>query len=162
MRRQAFVLLIAVLLFSSLALAQKKAAGKAVSSGAPDKVLMQKINDAWGTMDPDNAAKYYDKSASDVFYDVAPLKYSGWAEYVAGAKQLLETLKSIKFVVNDDAVVHRASTLAWGTATVKTTMTDKSDKTTNLDCRWTVVWEKKGADWLIVHEHFSVPMEMPK
>jgi ketosteroid isomerase-like protein len=39
---------------------------------------------------------------------------------------------------------------------------DKADKTTNLDRRWTTVWEKKGPNWLIVHEHFSAPTEPPK
>ena len=30
-----------------------------------------------------------------------------------------------------------------------------------LDGRWTVVWEKRGKDWLIVHDHFSAPLPPP-
>lgn len=161
MRHKALVLLFTSLLFSSFALAQGKPAEKA-SAGVPDKAFMEKISEAWSTMNLDNIAKYYDPAPSLAFYDIAPLKYTGWAQYAAGSKQEFAGLKSIKFIVNDDAAVHHAGNLAWGTATVKTTMTDKAGKVTKLDCRWTVVWEKKGASWVIVHEHFSAPMEARK
>ena len=156
MRIKAFVLCFTCLLFSSLALAQGK------PSGVPDKAYMQKILDAWASMNTETVAKYYDHAPSDVFYDVAPVKYNGWAEYAAGVKQLSGTLNSIKFTANDDAAVHRAGNLIWGTVTVKTVMTDKAGKTTNLDCRWTIVWEKRGANWVIVHDHFSAPLPEPK
>lgn len=167
MRNRALVLFVTCLLFSSLALAQgksaeKKAAGKPAAAGVPDKALMQKVLAAWENINIDEVSKYYDQAPSDVFYDVAPVKYQGWSQYAAGVKELAATIKSIQFTLNDDAVVHHAGNLAWGTATVATAMTDKSDKTTNLSCRWTVVWEKKGANWLIVHDHFSAPMEAPK
>ncbi len=170
MRYKALALVVICLLCSSIALtqaksAEKKAPAKAAAqaaAGMPDKALLQQILDAWGTLNPDNVAKYYDQAATDVFYDVAPVKYNGWAEYAAGFRQLAATLQALKFTLNDDATVHHAGNLAWGTATVRTAMTDKSGKTTNVDCRWTMVWQKKGADWVIVHDHFSAPMEAPK
>jgi ketosteroid isomerase-like protein len=169
MRTKVLVLL-TCLLFSALALAQGKAetkskpAGKAAAGNTtvPDKAVLQKLADSWSQLDTDALTRYYDQSASDVFYDVAPLKYDGFSQYVAGAKEMLSSLKSLKFSVNDDATVHRSGNLAWTTATVKMTTTDKADKSTNLDCRWTTVWEKKGPNWLIVHEHFSAPAEPPK
>ena len=161
MRHKALVLLFTSLLFCSYALTQAKPAGMA-AAGVPDKAFMQKICDVWSTMNLDNAAKYYDSSPALLFFDISPLKYTGWAQYAAGAKKELAGLKSIKFVVHDDAAVHHGGNFAFGTATVNTTMTDKAGKVTNLDCRWTVVWEKKGAKWLIVHEHFSAPMPPPK
>ena len=164
MRHKALVLLVISLLFSSLALAQAKPRGKtagakttAKATGAPSKAFMQQILDAWATMNPDNVARYYDQAPGDVFYDVAPVKYNGWQEYAAGFRQLAATLQSMKFTLNDDAAVHPAGAFAWGTA-----MTDKAGKTSNLDCRWTIVWQKKGANWVIVHDHFSVPIEAPK
>jgi ketosteroid isomerase-like protein len=30
-----------------------------------------------------------------------------------------------------------------------------------IDARWTSVWEKRGDTWLIVHEHFSMPLPEP-
>ncbi len=170
MRYKALALIAACLVFSSVALAQekpaeKKAPAKAAAkapAGVPDVALMKQIAEAWSSMDPENAAKYYDKTPSDVFFDAAPLKYTGWDEYLKGSKEFFSTLKSLKFTVNDDAAVHHAGNFAYGTATARMEMTDKSDKTQNFDTRWTLVWEKKGATWLVVHEHFSVPMEMPK
>lgn len=165
MVRKTLTLVVVSLLLASLGLAQSKSADKKASAAptnAPDKALMQKILDAWSTMDTNVVGQYYDKASSDVFYDVAPVKYDSWAQYVEGVQKLFGTLQSIKFATNDDATVHHAGNFAWGTSTVKTVMTDKSGKVTNLDCRWTVVWEKKGPHWLVVHDHFSAPMEAAK
>jgi len=30
-----------------------------------------------------------------------------------------------------------------------------------MDARWTTVWEKRGNNWLIVHDHFSAPLPEP-
>ena len=40
-------------------------------------------------------------------------------------------------------------------------MTKKSGAKDELDFRWTVIWDKEGTDWLIIHEHVSVPMGAP-
>jgi ketosteroid isomerase-like protein len=159
MLHKALCFVVMCLMFASQAVAQTKPAEKkSAPSGVPDKALIQEILNAWGTMDTSVVGKYYDHAPTNVFYDVSPLKFDGWAQYTVGVNQLFNTLKSINFSVNDDAAVHHAGNLAWGNSTVKTVMTDKTGKVTRLDCRWTIVWEKKGADWLIVHDHFSVPM----
>jgi ketosteroid isomerase-like protein len=159
--RKTLLFLFLCLLLSSFVLAQGKPA-KSTSTGIPDAALMQKLAAGWSSGNPDNVAMYYDKAADHAFYDIAPLKYTGWSQYSAGTKELFATLKSINFTVNDDAAVHRVGNFAYGTATAKTTMTDKAGKATTVDCRWTAIWEKKGANWLIVHEHFSTPMEPAK
>ncbi len=164
--RMKALLLASLFLLSLFALAQGKSEMKSMggkSAAAPDKAFMQKIFDAWTTLDTDKVAPYYDHAPNDVFYDIMPLKYTGWAEYAAGIKPFFETVTSAKGIVNDDAAVHTQGNWAWGDATVKFTYTEKTGKTTNLDCRWTVVWEKKGGNWVIVHDHFSapLPMEMP-
>ena len=168
MTRRIAVVVAACVLVSSFAFAQGKPAGKkegqpaATAAGMPDKALLQRVLDAWGTMNPDNVAKYYDQAATDVFYDLAPLKYVSFKEYTAGVKQMFATLSALKFTMNDDTVVHPTATLAWTTSTVKVTMTDKAGKVTNPECRWTTIWQKKGGNWVIVHDHFSTPMEPPK
>jgi uncharacterized protein (TIGR02246 family) len=169
MQRNALKLFLVCLLFSSLAVAQakpdeKKPAAKsaAAASGAPDKALLQKIAEGWNAMDVDAMGKYYDQAPDKVFYDTSPLKYVGWANYAAGAKEFFATQQSIKFTLNDDAVVHRVGNLAYSTATVTMAMTDKAGKTSNVNCRWTLVFEKEGGKWLIDHEHFSAPMETPE
>ncbi|MBV8051909.1 MAG: nuclear transport factor 2 family protein [Acidobacteriaceae bacterium] len=126
--------------------------------GTPDKALMQKIWDGWSTLDPANTAPFYAKGPH-VFFDIAPLKYNSWDEYEAGVKKELAGYNSAKFTVNDDAQIHPAGQIAWGTATIKFDMMEKSGKDDRGDMRWTVVWQKEGGKWLIVHEHVSVPMQ---
>lgn len=128
------------------------------ASNLPDKALMQQIMDAWATMDPAAAAKYYDQSSSDVFYDDAgDVKFVGWPAYEAGIRKALQSEQSAKWRVNDDAVVHRAGNYAWGTATVHTEYVFKNGSKQTMEERWTLIWMKKGGDWLVVHEHFSAP-----
>jgi ketosteroid isomerase-like protein len=61
--------------------------------------------------------------------------------------------------VNEDAELHSAGNYVWGTATVKEEMTHKNGKVDMGTFRWTVVFEKQGGKWLIVHEHVSVPAQ---
>ncbi len=158
----------AVVLVASFALAQGQPAAKktapkgvAVAAGAPDKAMLQTVLDAWASMNTDNVAKYYDQAPTDVFYDVAPVKYVSFKAYAEGAKQMFATtFSAVKFTLNDDATMH-AGTPVWTTATVKAAFTDKAGKATNLDCRWTAIWQKKAGNWVIVHDHFSAPLPPP-
>ena len=58
----------------------KKSAGP-----APDKAYLQKIWDGWSTLDPANVAKYY-ATGPHTYFDIAPLKYNSWDEYVKGVQ----------------------------------------------------------------------------
>ncbi len=147
-----------VLLLLTLALpvwAQTKVTKK-TGTHAPDKALMQEIWDGWSTRDPANVANFYAKGPH-VFFDIAPLKYNSWAEYEQGVKGVLAGFSTLKCTVNDDAQIHPHGKLVWGTATVHETDTKTDGSKGEGDFRWTVVWEKEGGQWLIVHEHVSVP-----
>lgn len=135
--------------------AKQMTAGKAV---APDKAHLQKIWDGWATLEPANVAQFY-ASGPHTFFDIAPLKYSSWDEYEKGVRQVLADFKSAKFTVNDDAELHPAQNYVWATATIKEEMTHKNGKVDTGNFRWTVVFEKKGEKWLIVHEHVSSPAQ---
>ena len=127
-------------------------------SGAPDKALMQKIWDGWATLDPANTAQFYAKGPH-VFFDIAPLKYNSWDEYQQGVKDVIAPYKTAAFTVNDDAQIHPAGQIVWGTATVKSDLVEKSGKHDPGTFRWTVLWQKQGGHWLIVHEHISAPLQ---
>lgn len=153
-QKYAVATLVVTLILSTLGLAQaKKEAG-----GAPDKAHLQKIWDAWSTLDPANPAPFY-AQGPHVFFDIAPLKYSSWDEYQKGVVAVLANFKSAKLTVNDDAEIHSAGSIVWATATVKEDATLTSGKREMGNFRWTVVFEKQGGKWLIVHEHISVPMQ---
>jgi ketosteroid isomerase-like protein len=143
---------------SALAGKQESSAKLSARSAADFKALMQRTLEAWDTLNPDNAAPFYAKDRGNVFYDAAPLKYTGWAAYSEGAKKVIASFASLKFTLADDVQVHTHGTLAWATATFHADFVTKGGVKQPLDGRWTVVWEKRGKDWLIVHEHVSAPL----
>ena len=122
------------------------------------KTLIQHYWEAWSTLNPDNAAPMYAKEADAVFFDIAPLKYNGWEEYKVGVKQIFASAASASFVPNDDLKVTRRGNIAWTSNTFRGTIHQKDGKTMELTGRHTAVWEKRGAHWIIVHEHVSAPL----
>jgi ketosteroid isomerase-like protein len=159
MKRLSIVLLcFLALTVSSVAQTPKATAKKSAAPAAPDKAYLQKIWDAWSTLDPANAAKFY-ASGPHTFFDIAPLKYGSWEEYDKGVKGVLSAYKSAKFTVNDDAAIHPHGDLVWATATVKNEMTTQAGKVEMGNFRWTVVFENQDGKWLTVHEHVSAPLQ---
>ena len=158
MKRNSFVLLICLALAATSLAATKKAGEKKTSAPMPDKAYLQKIWDGWSTLDPANVAQYY-APGPHVFFDIAPLKYGSWEEYQKTVTQVLADYKSGSLIVNDDAELHPAGNYVWGTATIKEEMTHKNGRIDMGTFRWTFVFEKLDGNWLIVHEHVSVPME---
>jgi ketosteroid isomerase-like protein len=124
---------------------------------APDVELMRSVWNAWSTLDPAQAAPYYAKDSGLVFYDLKPFEHRGWDAYQAGAREYLGNFKSGRFTPRDDAQVTVLGTHAIGQATVDIDVEQKDGKRVTADARWTVVWERRGNDWLIVHEHVSTP-----
>ena len=158
MRQMCARALTVLVIVTSLGFAQSKKAGAKPAAGAPDKAHLQKIWDAWSTLDPANAAQFY-ASGPHVFFDIAPLKYGSWDEYQKGVVNVLADFKTAKLTVNDDAEIHPVGSIVWATATVKEDATMKSGKREMGNFRWTVVFEKENGKWLIVHEHISVPAQ---
>jgi ketosteroid isomerase-like protein len=151
------VLCLLVITVSASAQIKKPAAQKS-SSAAPDKAYLQKIWDGWATLDPANTAKFY-ATGPNTFFDIAPLQYNSWEEYEKGVKGVIAGYNRAQFTVNDDATIHAHRDLVWATATVNHEMTTKAGKVESGNFRWTVVFEKKDGQWLIVHEHVSAPLE---
>jgi ketosteroid isomerase-like protein len=128
----------------------------------PDfKALFRKTAAAWQTLDPSKAAPLYAKDATLAFFDLAPLKYTGWGEYASGAAEMFSGFSSINITLNDDLQSQRRGNVAWGTTTGRIDVVNKDGSKLPLDVRWTLIWEKRGSDWLIVHEHASTPLAMP-
>jgi uncharacterized protein (TIGR02246 family) len=145
--------------------APRPAAGQPVVNDAEageqlGKRLQQVLN-AWSTMDPDNAAKYYAKDADLVYFDLMPLQYKGWDEYYLGTKKLFANYQELSIRLREDAQVHWKGELAYATAIwdVFATLADGSKQ--QLALRWTVVLERRNGDWLVVHEHVSAPLPEP-
>jgi uncharacterized protein (TIGR02246 family) len=157
---------VGVLLFAWPAQARqrekKEASPKLAALPAYDfRALIERLYDAWSDLDPAKAAPFYAKEANHVFFDVAPLKYTGWVQYAEGVPKAFAAYSSGKFTLGKDLRVHRHGNLAWATATWRGELLKKDGSKENAEGRYTVVLEKRGDDWLIVHEHMSVPAPLP-
>lgn len=122
------------------------------------KDLMPRIMHAWDNLDPDAAAPYYAKDSDLVFYDDAPLEYTGWAAYARGVRREFAGYKSFATTLANDVRVHHVGDhFAWGTATWRADAVKRDGSTEVVYGRWTVLFEKRDGRWLIIHEHVSVP-----
>jgi ketosteroid isomerase-like protein len=138
-------------------------AGNANAASVDDdlRALVERYWTAW-QKGPDAAAPLYAKDADLVFYDLEPLKYVGWNDYKRGVvPNILDKFDSIAFKVGDDVKTNVRRDIAWTTATVKGDGMLKGGAPVHVVIRHTAIWEKRGANWLIVHEHVSVPSSLP-
>jgi len=128
----------------------------------PDlKPLVTKYWQAW-EKGPDAAAPLYALDADLVFYDLEPVKYTGWGQYKAGVgPNLLAKFEHVKFTVQDDVKTTARGDVAWTSVTVKGDGALKGGAPIHVVIRHTAIWEKRGKDWLIVHEHVSIPSSLP-
>lgn len=114
---------------------------------------------AWSTGNTDAVAKFYAQDDDLIFYDVAPFSYHAWKEYVPGVhKTLLDGAAEVKLTAGEDLRATRRGDIAWTTVPMHFHEKTKDGKVMEADLRYTGIWEKRGSNWLLVHEHVSVPM----
>ena len=158
---KAIMALMLILLVALAGAAQAKPSDKkATGVDAEFKKLIEEYYAAWSQLSTDTPAKYYAKDADLIFYDIAPMKYNSWKEYHDGVqKYFFDTATSAKLVPNmNDLKVTRRGNVAWTTVTFHLSSALKAGGTMELDARHTAIWERRGGQWLIVHEHISVPL----
>ena len=124
-----------------------------------DEQTVARYYAAWNSLNTDAPAPFYAKDAGLVFFDVLPMQYNGWAEYKAGVQKLFfDQVSGGSLVPNNDLKITRHGDIAWMTLTFHLSFRQKKGAKVDLDCRHTAIWEKRGAEWLIVHEHISTPL----
>ena len=149
-------LLIAVVIVGTLclpALAQKKRADDFND-------LIRRYYAAWNTLNPDNASFLYAQDADLIFFDIAPLKYSGgWKEYRDNFKKNVGPgFSSLTLTPNNDVKITRRGNLTLTTLTFHLSAKQKDGTALDFDAWHTIVWEKRNGLWLIIHEHVSKPL----
>ena len=125
------------------------------------KPVIERVLAGWNSLDAKNSAPFYAKDAGLTFYDIAPLKYATWAEYEAGFQKMAASWKSLKLSLNPDLQATRNGNIAWASYTVAFEIEPKEGAGIKGDARTTDIFEKRGNDWIIIHEHVSVPMPEP-
>jgi ketosteroid isomerase-like protein len=114
---------------------------------------------AWSSGNADSPAKYYAKDNGLVFYDLAPFEYHGWKEYHDGVqKEFFANMVSGSLTPGKDLKVTRRGTLAWTIVSMHFAEKTKDGKSLETPVRYTGIWEKRGKNWLLVHEHLSAPL----
>ncbi len=149
-----------VLFATTAASAQTRKTPPAKQTGTAEiKALIERYYAAWNTLDVEKAGEFYAKDAGLVFYDIAPLKYTGWNEYKEGVKRtFFDKMSSAKLTPRDDLKVTRRGNVAWTTLTFRLSATLKTGQAMEIESRHTAIWEKHGGKWLVVHEHVSAPL----
>jgi ketosteroid isomerase-like protein len=137
--------------------------GARAQQKATDDAKFRKLIDdycaAWSTGNADAPAKFYAKDNGLIFYDLAPFAYHGWKEYHDGVqKEFFSSMASGTLSAGKDLKVSRRGTIAWTTVSMHFSEKTKDGKSTETDVRYTGIWEKRGTNWLLVHEHLSAPL----
>lgn len=137
--------------------------GALAEQKASDDATFRKLTDdycaAWSSGIPANAAKFYAKEDGTIFYDLAPFSYHNWKEYEAGVqKEFMDSAASLSLTAGKELKVTRRGNIAWTTVPMHLSEKTKDGKNVELNVRYTGIWEKRGKNWLLVHEHLSVPL----
>lgn len=137
--------------------------GARAQQRASDEAAFRKLIDAycaaWSSGSAEAPARFYSKENGLVFYDLAPFAYHGWKEYHEGIqKELATNAASWTLTAGKDLRVSRRGTLAWTTVSMHYSEKSKDGKSSESQVRYTGIWEKRGANWLLVHEHLSTPL----
>lgn len=137
--------------------------GARAQQRATDQATFRKLIDgycaAWSSGNLDAAAKFYAKDKGLVFYDLAPFSYHSWDEYREGVqKEFFANMVSANLTAGKDLKVTRRGTIAWTTVPMHFSEKTKDGKNIDKEVRYTGIWEKRGANWVLVHEHLSVPL----
>jgi ketosteroid isomerase-like protein len=138
-------------------------AGARAQQRASDDATFRKLIDAyceaWSSGNADAPAKFYAKDNGLVFYDLAPFEYHGWKEYHDGVqKEFFANMESGSLTADKDLRVSRHGIVAWTTVSMHFSEKTKDGKAVETRVRYTGIWEKRGKNWLLVHEHLSAPM----
>jgi ketosteroid isomerase-like protein len=148
------------LIVAALIVASTCLTAEAQQKGGPNfNHIIKEYYAAWSTLNPDNPAPAYAKDADLVFFDIDPLKYTGWQQYHDTFKNTVAAgFTSLTITPNDDVKITRSGSLAVATLTFKLVAKGKDGTSMEFTGRHTIVWQKRGAKWLIIHEHVSKPL----
>jgi uncharacterized protein (TIGR02246 family) len=137
----------------------------AVDAGAGDeaniRALEARFAVAFNAKDVDAIMKVYVPGTSLVVFDlVPPRQYVGAQAYRKDWETLFATFKGpVKFEISDLAIT-ADRTLAYSHSIQHLTGTDVKDRSIDMTVRVTDVYRKIKGQWLITHEHVSVPVDI--
>jgi ketosteroid isomerase-like protein len=115
---------------------------------------------AWSSGDEKAIRGFYSTGPDAVFYDIGPLQHKGWDQYRLAVERSSTRGEQIEVTLPEKVAVHKRGALVWTTNTVHIKIQPASGPAREWDARQTLIWERRGPRWVILHEHLSVPMDV--
>ena len=137
------------------------ATSQAMSDEAQIKALEDAFTAAFNAKDVDAIMKVYVPDASLVVFDVVPPRqYLGADAYRKDWQDFFAMFKGpVKFSIAD-LQIEAAGTLGYSHSIQHVSGTDMKDQPVELVVRVTDGYRKVNGNWLIAHEHVSVPVDV--
>jgi uncharacterized protein (TIGR02246 family) len=136
-----------------------------VDTSAQDQAAIRALEDkfaaAFNAKDVNGIMALYSSSDDLVVFDVVPpQQYTGWAAYKKDWDDTFAAFPGpVVFQVNDLAVTVGGD-VAYSHSIQSATMTDAKGKKFSMTVRVTDGYKKVNGQWLIAHEHASIPVDL--
>ena len=125
------------------------------------RVLEDKFAAAFNAKDANAIMALYSSGDDLVVFDVTPPRqYTGWAAYKKDWDDMFAANPGPLVFQIDDLAVNVGGNVAYGHSIQSVTTTDKKGKKTQLTVRVTDGYKKVNGQWLIAHEHVSIPVDL--
>jgi uncharacterized protein (TIGR02246 family) len=133
----------------------------AAQDQAAIRVLEDKFAAAFNAKDANAIMALYSSGDDLVVFDIEPPRqHTGWADYKKDWDDTFAAYPGpVVFQVNDLAVTVGGD-VAYSHSIQSASMTDKKGKKTTLTVRVTDGYKKVNGQWLIAHEHASIPVDL--
>jgi uncharacterized protein (TIGR02246 family) len=136
-------------------------ANTVMDDAAKIKALEAKFAAAFNAKDVNGIMAAYLPDAMLLVFDVVPPRqYVGAKAYRKDWENFLRTLKGPAQIQISDLAVETDGKLGWGHSIQHIGSTDTKGQPVDLTVRVTDVYRKVKGNWLIVHEHVSIPVDL--
>jgi uncharacterized protein (TIGR02246 family) len=150
-----------VSLFAVMAGVSPTAVQAAPGDEAAIKALEARFTSAFNAKDVNAIMKIYVPNESLVVFDVVPPRqYVGAKAYRKDWEDFFASFKGPAKIELTDVSITADTTLGFGHSIQHVTGTDTKGKPIDLTVRVTDGYRKINGNWLIVHEHVSIPVDL--
>ncbi len=116
--------------------------------------LVETWSSTWESKNTSDASQFYSDAANLVFFDLGPT-HLGWKQYQKSIERSFDSIAELKLSLNDDLNAIVSDGMALTTATGHISYKMKNGESFESNIRFTGVWEKKGGQWKLIHDHWS-------
>ncbi len=116
--------------------------------------LVETWSSTWESKNTSDASQFYSDAADLVFFDLGPT-HLGWEQYQRSIERSFDSIDDLKLSLNNDLRATVNDLVALTTATGHISYKMKNGESFESNIRFTGVWEKKGGQWRLIHDHWS-------